>query len=170
MRIQPRYPIFIPSKGRAHNLKTAKALDRDDVSYKVVVEPSQVESYVKVVGEQRLLVLPENGKGLVYSRNWITDHAKTLGTERHWQIDDDISDFYRVYRGMRLRCDAAGWAGCGREQPTLAAIASISPVPSCGMLGNRTCGGTWPTRSSVWSGARLYGGRSRTVPAQIMIR
>lgn len=107
MKLLPKYPIYVPSKGRAHNLKTAKPLDKSGVDYKVVVEPSQAASYENAVGRDHLLVLPENDCGLVYSRNWITDHAKKSGAARHWQIDDDIHDFYRLVRGKRLRCDAA---------------------------------------------------------------
>lgn len=96
----PKYPIFIPSKGRAANLLTAAMFDSSGVPYSVVVEPSQVDAYQKWA--DRLLVLPENDKGLVYARNWIKDHARAEGLERHWQFDDDIQYMARVYRGNRL--------------------------------------------------------------------
>jgi hypothetical protein len=51
-----------------------------------------------------LLVLPEDGKGLVYSRNWITAYSRKRGDVRHWQIDDDIMFVMRMYRGARLYC------------------------------------------------------------------
>lgn len=103
----PKYPIYIPSKGRSGNLKTAKALERDHVPYKVVVEPSQVQSYKEAGFGDKLLVLPQDDKGLVYSRNWITDHARSGGSLRHWQIDDDIDDFYRIVKGYRIRCSSS---------------------------------------------------------------
>lgn len=104
--IEPRYPVYIPSKGRAGNLLTLRAFDRDGTPCRVVVEPSQVESYLPVVGSERLLVLPENGKGLTYARNWIWEHAIAEGHERHWQFDDDIREFIRAHKGHRLYCSS----------------------------------------------------------------
>jgi hypothetical protein len=106
LKFQVRYPIFIPSKGRAQRLLTARCLDRDGVPYKVVVEPSQAEAYAATVGWNRLEILPENNRGLVYSRNWITDHARSLYVERHWQIDDDILYFVCWRRGTEIQCRA----------------------------------------------------------------
>ena len=101
----PRYPIYIPSKGRADIMFTAKMFDKDAVPYHVVVEPNEVESYKKY-GE-RLLVLPENSKGLVYARNWIKEHSISGGHARHWQFDDDIEYTSRVNRGYRIRCSSS---------------------------------------------------------------
>lgn len=103
-RQYPRWPIYIPSKGRPGNLLTAKMFDRFLVPYRIVVEPSQVEAYAAYA--PKLLVLPEDGKGLVYSRNWIKDHARSEGHERHWQFDDDIRRMSRMYRGNRLIVDS----------------------------------------------------------------
>jgi len=101
----PRFPIYIPSKDRADQAFTAEMLFRDGVDFKVVVEPQEVEKY-SMLGKQRLLVLPENDRGLVYARNWIKDHATAAGHERHWQFDDDIPQMERVYRGYRIQCSS----------------------------------------------------------------
>lgn len=103
----PKYPVFIPSKGRAHCMLTPKTFDASGVPYTVVVEPSQVESYTAHGYGDKLLVLPENGQGLVYSRNWIKDYSRGQGHERHWQFDDDIYHFRRLYRGNKLPVTAA---------------------------------------------------------------
>lgn len=100
----PRYPIYIPSKSRADLMFTAKAFDKDGVSYRVVVEPNEVEDYKKY--GDRLLVLPENSKGLVYARNWIKEHAISEGHARHWQFDDDIEYLSRIHKGYRIRCSS----------------------------------------------------------------
>lgn len=105
-RLHPQFPIYIPSKGRAAKLKTGIMFDKHGVDYKVVVEPSQVASYTEHGYGARLLVLPEDSKGLVYSRRWITAHSRANGDKRHWQIDDDIEDMYRVFRGERIRCSS----------------------------------------------------------------
>ena len=98
--MMPKYPVYIPSKGRADDMMTANMFDKYHVPYRVVVQPDQVEAYAK--WKDRLLVLPEDGKGLVYARNWIKDHSIAEGHERHWQFDDDIKYMLRVVRGDRV--------------------------------------------------------------------
>lgn len=99
-RMMPKYPIYIPSKGRAGVALTPKMFDACGVPYRIVVEPSQTEAYA--AWGDRVLVLPENDQGLVYSRNWIKDHAREEGHERHWQFDDDVQYMARVFRGNRI--------------------------------------------------------------------
>lgn len=88
------FPIYIPSKGRAQNLKTARLLD--GLSFDIVVEPQDVKAYRDAGYEQHILALPEDNKGLAYARNWIKEHSKWLGEKYHWQLDDDIKSF--LYR------------------------------------------------------------------------
>lgn len=104
--METKYPIYIPSKGRADALKTARMFDTDKVPYRVVVQPDQVSAYAEWREKGNLLVLPEDGKGLVYARNWIKDHSISEGHERHWQFDDDISGMMNVRNGHRLWCDS----------------------------------------------------------------
>jgi hypothetical protein len=101
-----RYPVYIPSKGRADKAYTARMFLKDGVDFKIVVEPQEVTRYAEVLGEDRLLVLPENDRGLVYSRNWIKDHSIAGGHERHWQFDDDIPYMQRAYKGRKIRCSS----------------------------------------------------------------
>lgn len=103
---QPKYPIFIPTKNRYDSAFTAKALMRDNVPFYVVIEPQEREYYAQVVGEERILELPFSnlGQGSIPARNWIKDYATELGYERHWQLDDNLKDFYRWYKGKRIRC------------------------------------------------------------------
>ncbi len=98
--IQPRYPVYIPSKGRADRLLTAKAFEEDNLKFRVVVEPNEVSKYQAF--KNKLLVLPQNNRGLVYARNWIKDHSISEGHKRHWQFDDDIWRIMRFYRGYKL--------------------------------------------------------------------
>lgn len=102
----PRYPVYVPSKGRAHRPLTARMFAKAGVPFFVVVEPSEVESYEKEWKDQ-LLVLPEDGRGLVYSRNWIKDHARDAGHARHWQFDDDVYRIRRMHAGYRIPVDAS---------------------------------------------------------------
>jgi len=97
-----RYPIYIPSKGRATTGKTAHILAEERLLFYLVVEPQEHDAYAKVFGEERLLVLPFRDAGTsVPARNWIKKHAHAAGHERHWQLDDNINGFLRVWKGKR---------------------------------------------------------------------
>src|SRR5689334_7989441 len=80
-KILPKYPIYIPSKGRADNCLTAKALMRDGVPFLLVVEPQEVEAYCKNFPAENILTLPFSnlGKGSIPARNWIKEHSKKNG-------------------------------------------------------------------------------------------
>jgi len=101
---QPKYPIYIPSKGRVSNPLTIRLLLKDDIPFRVAVEPQEAAAYETLVGKDRLFVLPKDNQGLIYSRNCIRADAVTQGAERHWQWDDDIRKMYRLYRGRRIQC------------------------------------------------------------------
>lgn len=102
----PRYPVYIPSKGRADVCLTAKFLDRDGVPFRIVVEPQEEREYASRFGAQRVLVLPFSnlGQGSIPARNWIKDHATAEGHLRHWQLDDNISGIRRMFRKRRIPC------------------------------------------------------------------
>ncbi len=110
--IQPRYPVYIPSKGRAAQVLTAKCFAADGVPFRLVVEPQEVEAYAAVWGRSCLLILPENNQGLVYARNWIKAYSIAQGQERHWQFDDDIKECWRLHKGHSV--SGRGGLGSGR--------------------------------------------------------
>jgi hypothetical protein len=101
----PEYPVYVISKGRHDVCYTADALIKDQVPFKLVVEPQEAELYAGVYGEDRLLILPFSNLGLggIPARNWVWEHAKAAGHERHWILDDNIRDAYRLYRGKLIR-------------------------------------------------------------------
>lgn len=102
---RPRYPIYIPSKGRADRCLTARALAGDGVPFWLVVEPQEADLYAAEFGRERLLVLPFRDLGsVVPARNWIKEHATAAGYARHWQLDDNIRDVYRWW-AKRIRVD-----------------------------------------------------------------
>lgn len=108
----PRYPLYVPSKGRAHEPLTIRFLLKDGVPFRVVCEPEEAAAYEALVGAERLLVLPESNQGLIYARNWIKAHASADGYDRHWQLDDNISWILRWYRGKRIPCNAGPALRC----------------------------------------------------------
>ena len=107
--INPRYPVFIISKGRAFSRYTSKALEAINVPYYVVVEPAEYEAYASVIDPEKVLTLPYNSDpanptGPGRARNWCWDYAKQiLKTKRHWVMDDNIEAFYRLQKNRRIR-------------------------------------------------------------------
>lgn len=106
--LTPRYPVYIISKGRHDNLLTAKFMIADGVPFRIVVEPQEREKYAEIYGDDRLLILPFSnlGKGSIPARNWVWEHSKTAGFERHWIFDDNIRHVYRRYKAQKIRCNA----------------------------------------------------------------
>ena len=103
--VNPQYPVYIVSKGRGDSRLTSRALDRLGVPYYMVIEPQDYDAYACVIDPKKILVLPfsNHGKGPGPARNWCWDHSIGLGAERHWVLDDNISDFYRLENNRRLR-------------------------------------------------------------------
>lgn len=105
-KVLPTYPVYIPSKGRADCCYTAKSLDAGGVPFYLVVEPQEADAYAKHFGFERLIILPFHDLGSsIPARNFLWEHSKSAGFERHWMLDDNIRAFYRRYRGRRLYCE-----------------------------------------------------------------
>ena len=108
--VVPRYPVFIPSKGRHEKTKalTARRLDADGVPFRLVVEPQEENDYAEAFGPDRVMSLPFSNLGLgsIPARNWIKEQSTAVGDGRHWQLDDNIGEFRRLYRGKRIPCGA----------------------------------------------------------------
>jgi hypothetical protein len=84
---------------------TALCLERDKVPFKLVIERQEMKEYAGRFGEERILLLPFQDRGLIAARNWIKDHAKSSGAERHWQLDDNMLHFdtpLKLKPGIRL--------------------------------------------------------------------
>lgn len=106
--IAPRYPVYVISKGRADCCLTARTLVRDGVDFRLVVEPQEADAYAEHFGRERLEILPFSNLGLgsIPARNWVWEHAKASGAERHWILDDNIRGFYRRWKARKIPCDA----------------------------------------------------------------
>ena len=100
--MNPKYPVFIPTKGRHKNPYTINALKKLGVPFKAVVESQDYENYLPVVGKDNFIVLPHQNKGLTVTRNWIWDYAQhELKTPFFWTIDDNIRGFYRLHQNKK---------------------------------------------------------------------
>lgn len=124
----PQFPLYIPTKGRHEFMVTSKALTEMRVPHYLVVEPQQVDDYLKSVKEMDLLatVLPLDMKfketyelcddlGLTKStgpgpaRNFAWEHSKAAGFAWHWVMDDNIKSFMRLNKSMRVKVTAASF-------------------------------------------------------------
>lgn len=103
----PKYPVYIISKGRWETRLTAKSLDKIGVPYRIVVEPQEFEKYASVISPSKILQLPFSnlGQGSIPARNWVWDHALALGAERHWILDDNINGFYRLNNNLKVEVE-----------------------------------------------------------------
>lgn len=106
-----KYPICIPSKGRAEVQTTGKVLDSMGVSYRFFVEEKEAEEYKKHLGSQRVVVMPfsDLGQGSIPARNFIWEWAKENGYKRHWTLDDNITEFRRTNMTRRLKVKGGGF-------------------------------------------------------------
>ena len=111
-KLMPRYPIYIPSKGRSDVCQTATFLEADGVPFYLVVEPRELALYRERYPTAEILELPENDIGLIGARNWIKAHSIEAGAVRHWQIDDNIMGVWRRQEGLKIRCDAGFAFAC----------------------------------------------------------
>jgi hypothetical protein len=96
--MQPKYPIYIISKGRWESRPTSKALEEMKVPYCIVVEQQEYGNYAEVIDPNKILTLPFSnlGQGSIPARNWVWEQCLEGGIKRHWILDDNIKGFYRL--------------------------------------------------------------------------
>jgi hypothetical protein len=100
--MNPKYPVFVPTKGRHKTPYTIKALQRLGVPFTAVIEQQEYDQYAPVAGEENIIVLPHQDKGLTVTRNWIWDYAQhELQTPYFWTIDDNVRAFYRLHQNIK---------------------------------------------------------------------
>lgn len=113
----PRFPVYIPSKSRAHNALTPRLLDTFKMPYRIVVEEPQFDDYARFFSPEKLLILDPLYKktfdplmqlgegqstGSGPARNFIWDHAASEGHEWHWTMDDNIRYFLRFHKNVKV--------------------------------------------------------------------
>lgn len=103
-QVNPRYPVYVISKGRWESRLTAKSLEKIGVPYSIVIEPQEYENYAAVIAPEKILQLPFSnlGQGSIPARNWVWEHAVGTGAKRHWIIDDNIDGFYRLHNNLKV--------------------------------------------------------------------
>lgn len=106
--MNPKYPVYVISKGRWESRLTVKALERKNIPFHVVIEPQEYDNYASVIDPGKIYTLPFSNLGLggIPARNWVWEHAISTGAERHWILDDNIRDFYRLTNNIKYRVDS----------------------------------------------------------------
>lgn len=116
--MNPRFPLYIVSKGRADSRLTAKSLEAMGVPYYIVVEKQEYEAYSAVIGPMgKVLILDPKfqeqydtfddlgstkSKGPGAARNFAWAHSIHQGHAWHWVMDDNINGFYRLNRNLKV--------------------------------------------------------------------
>ncbi len=117
--MNPKYPVYIISKGRWESRLTSKAFESKKVPYRIVVEPSEYDMYSSVINKSKILVLPEDfsklGQGSIPVRNWVWEHSVNEGFDRHWLFDDNIVNFYRLNLNRRIPVDSGTIFKCAED-------------------------------------------------------
>ena len=121
----PRFPLYIPSKGRYEYMMTSKALTEMGVSHYVVAEPQEVALYQEAVKRFNLkaTIVPldmsykskyelcddlglSKSTGPGPARNFAWEHSISNGFDWHWVMDDNIRYFQRMNKSKRIRCQS----------------------------------------------------------------
>lgn len=118
--LAPRFPLYIPTKGRAESRLTSRALNEQGVRHYLVVEPQEVEEYERAARGTTATVLPldmaykasyelcddlgmTRSTGPGPARNFAWDHSIANGHAWHWVMDDNIVRFYRLNRNAKIQ-------------------------------------------------------------------
>jgi hypothetical protein len=105
MASEPKYPVYIISKGRAYDPMTAKIFKSAGIRFFIVVEPQESGEYIDAVGLENVLITPffNLGLGSYPARNFCWEHSINAGFTKHWIFDDNILCFMKWIDGRRRK-------------------------------------------------------------------
>jgi hypothetical protein len=103
-----KYPIYIVSKGRYYNPMTAKMFMKENINFKIAVEPQEYDLYKEKIPEKYILKLPFSNLGLgsYPARNFCWHDSIQNGFDKHYIFDDNISNFSELNNGVRKKMSA----------------------------------------------------------------
>lgn len=113
--MNPRYPVYVISKGRSRNCLTARELKAMNVPFKLVVEEVEAESYSDVHSDILILPFSNLGQGSIPARNWVWEHSIKQGHSRHWILDDNIEGFHRLNRNTKYKVSSGTIFKCAED-------------------------------------------------------
>lgn len=101
--MNPKYPVYVISKGRWESRLTVKALQSRKIPFHVVVESQEFDAYASVIPKDNIYVLPFSnlGQGSIPARNWCWEHSISINAEKHWILDDNIRNFYFLNKNVK---------------------------------------------------------------------
>jgi len=114
--MNPRFPVYIASKGRWNSRLTSKALEYMKVPYKIIIEQQEYNEYSKAISPDKILILPQkyldeydtfwtrendNRTGPGPARNFAWQHSIDSGFSHHWVMDDNLDAFHRMNRNEK---------------------------------------------------------------------
>ncbi len=115
--MNPRFPLYIISKGRYESRLTSKALEEMSVPYSIVIEEQEYGDYAAVIDPKKIIVLDKayqrdydtfdefgdtKSKGPGPARNFVWDHSISRGHSHHWVMDDNIMKFIRMNKNSQI--------------------------------------------------------------------
>ena len=116
--MNPKFPLYIVSKGRWESRMTSKALHAMGVPHHIVVEKSEREKYAAVVPDSATLLTLDpqyqedydpcddlgssRSKGSGAARNFAWEHSIANGHDWHWVMDDNIRAFARLNNNIKI--------------------------------------------------------------------
>lgn len=115
--MNPQYPLYIVSKGRADSRLTSKALEKMNTPYNIVIEEHEYSDYSAVIDKKKIIVLDKKyqdeyetlddlgdskSKGAGAARNFAWEHSMSNGYSWHWIMDDNIDGFFRLNKNLKV--------------------------------------------------------------------
>jgi len=103
--MNPKYPIYVISKGRYNKCLTARELTKLSVDFTLVVEPQEAKLYKARWPKTNMLLTPFSnlGQGSIPVRNFVWEHSINLGVDKHWILDDNIEGFHRLHQNEKYK-------------------------------------------------------------------
>ena len=65
----------------------------------------QIMAFTVYFRKSKILTLPFSnlGEGSIPARNWVWEDSLKKKHKRHWILDDNIREFYRLNRNLKVR-------------------------------------------------------------------
>jgi hypothetical protein len=115
--MNPKYPIYIISKGRSETCLTVRELTQMKVPFYLVVEPQDEAKYRNKWPNANIIITPFSnlGKGSIPVRNFVWEHSLKKGHVRHWILDDNLEGFHRLNRNEKFKMASGTIFKCAED-------------------------------------------------------
>lgn len=113
--MNPKYPIYVISKGRGDICLTARELKMMQVPFRLVVEPQELNDYQHITSDILVLPFSNLGQGSTPARNFVWENAISEGHKRHWILDDNIEGFHRLNRNEKPKVSSGTIFKCAED-------------------------------------------------------